>query len=176
MLLFVVSLLFVVVSLLVCHDIVYMIMRPGTNWCLLLLQAWGAEAHGWQDHEDERAAKGRPHQGGYDCFVHWVFSFYPLLGASFLFSLQSLFSPSPVLPPWASLPFSLSLSLGSTRNWSHITEQIGMFCYTGLTTDQVELLKKDHGIYMTKDGRLSVVSLTPDNVEYVAKAIHSVTK
>lgn len=51
-----------------------------------------------------------------------------------------------------------------------------MFCYTGLTTDQVELLKKDHGIYMTKDGRLSVVSLTPDNVDYVAKAIHSVTK
>ena len=26
---------------------------------------------------------------------------------------------------------------GSTRNWSHITEQIGMFCFTGLNKDQV---------------------------------------
>lgn len=79
---------------------------------------------------------------------------------------HSFIPPSP--PP--------SLSPGSTRNWSHITEQIGMFCYTGLNTEQVELLKKDYGIYMTKDGRLSVVSLTPKNVDYVAKAIHEITK
>ena len=26
---------------------------------------------------------------------------------------------------------------GSTRDWSHITDQIGMFCYTGLDKDQV---------------------------------------
>lgn len=81
---------------------------------------------------------------------------------------QRSFIPPPLPPP--------SLSPGSTRNWSHITEQIGMFCYTGLNTEQVELLKKDHGIYMTKDGRLSVVSLTPKNVDYVAKAIHEITK
>lgn len=65
---------------------------------------------------------------------------------------------------------------GSSRDWSHVTEQIGMFCYTGLNQEQVEKLKTDHAIYMTKDGRLSVVSLTPNNVEYVAKAIHQVTK
>ena len=57
-----------------------------------------------------------------------------------------------------------------------MTEQIGMFCYTGLNQQQVEALKTDHAIYMTKDGRLSVVSLTPDNVAYVAKAMHQVTK
>ena len=28
-------------------------------------------------------------------------------------------------------------SVGSTRDWKHITEQIGMFCYSGLTTPQV---------------------------------------
>lgn len=26
---------------------------------------------------------------------------------------------------------------GSTRDWSHITDQIGMFCYTGLKPDEV---------------------------------------
>ena len=27
--------------------------------------------------------------------------------------------------------------LGSTRDWSHVTNQIGMFCFSGLTPDQV---------------------------------------
>ena len=27
--------------------------------------------------------------------------------------------------------------LGSTRDWSHVTKQIGMFCYSGLSTEQV---------------------------------------
>ena len=26
---------------------------------------------------------------------------------------------------------------GSTRNWQHITDQIGMFCFTGMNPDQV---------------------------------------
>ena len=26
---------------------------------------------------------------------------------------------------------------GSIRNWTHITDQIGMFCYTGLEPDEV---------------------------------------
>ncbi len=26
---------------------------------------------------------------------------------------------------------------GSTRDWAHITDQIGMFCFTGMTADQV---------------------------------------
>lgn len=74
------------------------------------------------------------------------------------------------------LHLSVFHSLGSTRDWSHVTEQIGMFCYSGLSLEQVERLKAEHAIYMTKDGRISVVSLTPKNVDYVAKAIHMVTK
>lgn len=32
---------------------------------------------------------------------------------------------------------------GSTKNWQHITDQIGMFCFTGMTQDQVcEILNK----------------------------------
>ena len=57
-----------------------------------------------------------------------------------------------------------------------MTDQIGMFCYTGLKQDEVEKLKTDYAIYMTKDGRVSMVSLTPKNVDYVAKSIHQVTK
>lgn len=32
-------------------------------------------------------------------------------------------------------------ALGSTHNWKHITNQIGMFAYSGLTAPQVPLLK-----------------------------------
>lgn len=27
---------------------------------------------------------------------------------------------------------------GSTRNWKHVIDQIGMFCFTGLKPEQVE--------------------------------------
>lgn len=46
--------------------------------------------------------------------------------------------------------------LGSTKNWEHIKNQIGMFCYTGLTPEQVAKLTNEHHIYLTKDGRISV--------------------
>ena len=65
---------------------------------------------------------------------------------------------------------------GSIRDWSHVTDQIGMFCYSGLNQDQVQKLQTDYAIYMTKDGRISMVSLAPNNIDYVAKAIHLVTK
>lgn len=29
---------------------------------------------------------------------------------------------------------------GTTKNWNHITDQIGMFCYTGINPKQVYLL------------------------------------
>lgn len=34
-------------------------------------------------------------------------------------------------------------SLGSKHNWNHITDQIGMFAYTGLTAEQVDKLAKE---------------------------------
>uniref|UniRef100_A0A0X3QG33 Aspartate aminotransferase n=1 Tax=Schistocephalus solidus TaxID=70667 RepID=A0A0X3QG33_SCHSO len=65
---------------------------------------------------------------------------------------------------------------GSTRNWQHITDQIGMFCYTGLSKEQVERLTKEFSIYLTKDGRISVAGITTKNVGYLAHAMHEVTK
>ncbi|KAG3265640.1 GOT2-containing [Ictidomys tridecemlineatus] len=66
---------------------------------------------------------------------------------------------------------------GSSHNWQHITDQIGMFCFTGLKPEQVERLTKEFSIYMTKDGRISVAGVTSNNVvAYLAHAIHQVTK
>ncbi|RKP08516.1 pyridoxal phosphate-dependent transferase, partial [Thamnocephalis sphaerospora] len=65
---------------------------------------------------------------------------------------------------------------GSSLNWDHITNQIGMFCYTGISPEQVEALKNDHHIYLTKDGRISIAGVSSQNVEYLAKAMHEVTK
>ena len=30
---------------------------------------------------------------------------------------------------------------GSSRNWQHITDQIGMFCFTGLKPEQVNTIE-----------------------------------
>ncbi|KAI1285188.1 Aspartate aminotransferase, mitochondrial [Halotydeus destructor] len=65
---------------------------------------------------------------------------------------------------------------GSSRNWQHITEQIGMFCFTGMTPDQVEKLTKEHSVYLTRDGRISVAGITTGNVDQLAHAMHQVTK
>ncbi|XP_050430636.1 aspartate aminotransferase, mitochondrial [Adelges cooleyi] len=64
---------------------------------------------------------------------------------------------------------------GSTRNWQHITDQIGMFCYTGLEKEHVKKLIEDHSVYLTNDGRISMAGVTSKNVGYLANAIHKVT-
>lgn len=66
--------------------------------------------------------------------------------------------------------------VGSKHNWDHITKQIGMFCFTGLTPEQVEKLAKEHHVYLTKDGRISIAGISSGNVKYLAESIHSVTK
>jgi len=71
---------------------------------------------------------------------------------------------------------SLLAKEGSTKNWNHITSQIGMFCFTGLDAQQVEKLTKEYSIYLTKDGRISVAGVSSKNVEYLAHALHRVTK
>ncbi|XP_027869940.1 glutamic-oxaloacetic transaminase 2b, mitochondrial [Xiphophorus couchianus] len=65
---------------------------------------------------------------------------------------------------------------GSSHNWQHVTDQIGMFCFTGLKPEQVERLTKEFSVYMTKDGRISMAGVTTANVGYLAEGIHAVTK
>jgi len=66
--------------------------------------------------------------------------------------------------------------LGSKRDWSHITNQIGMFCFTGLNPEQVTVLREKWHVYMTGDGRISMAGVFTDKVKYLAEAIHDVTK
>lgn len=65
--------------------------------------------------------------------------------------------------------------VGSTHDWSHVSEQIGMFAYTGMNAEMCDELTDNYAIYLTKDGRISIAGLNDNNLEYVAKAIHSVT-
>ena len=61
--------------------------------------------------------------------------------------------------------------LGTPGTWNHITDQIGMFSFTGLTEEQVMKLREDSHVYMTKNGRISMAGLNTHNVEYFAKAV-----
>lgn len=60
---------------------------------------------------------------------------------------------------------------GKEGSWKHITDQIGMFSFTGLTEKQVAKVKDDAHVYMTKNGRISMAGLNTGNVDYTAKAI-----
>lgn len=46
--------------------------------------------------------------------------------------------------------------VGSTHDWSHVSEQIGMFAYTGMNVDMVNEITNKYSIYLTKDGRISI--------------------
>jgi aspartate aminotransferase len=67
-------------------------------------------------------------------------------------------------------------SAGSTKSWEHVTSQIGMFCYSGLTGEQCDQLRTDFHIYLTRNGRISMAGITEKNVDHLAASIHAVTK
>ena len=66
--------------------------------------------------------------------------------------------------------------LGSEHSWVHLTDQIGMFAFTGLTKDMVDELRTKYAIYLTADGRISIAGLNTSNLDYIAEAFHAVTK
>lgn len=51
-----------------------------------------------------------------------------------------------------------------------------MFALTGLKEDHCEKLIKDYHIYLLKSGRISMAGVNENNVNYIAKAFHEVTK
>lgn len=59
----------------------------------------------------------------------------------------------------------------SSGNWDHITNQIGMFSFTGLTKAQSEAMVEKYSIYMTANGRISVAGITEKNVDYIAESM-----
>ncbi|KAF2035156.1 aspartate aminotransferase [Setomelanomma holmii] len=66
--------------------------------------------------------------------------------------------------------------MGTPGTWAHITDQIGMFSFTGLTEQQVLKIREDAHVYMTKNGRISMAGLNTHNVDYFAKAVDKVVR
>ena len=62
------------------------------------------------------------------------------------------------------------------RDFDYLTEQNGMFSFTGLTPEQVEKLQSKYGIYMVSNSRMCVAGLNSSNIDYVANAMADVLK
>lgn len=60
------------------------------------------------------------------------------------------------------------------RDFSYFLTQRGMFSYTGLSPEQCDRLRAEHGVYLVRTGRACVAGLTTKNVERVAKAFAAV--
>ncbi|WP_314410864.1 amino acid aminotransferase [Pseudomonas kuykendallii] len=65
-------------------------------------------------------------------------------------------------------------ALGATRDFSFVARQRGMFSYSGLTSEQVERLRSEFGIYAVGTGRICVAALNHGNLGAVTQAIAKV--
>ena len=65
-------------------------------------------------------------------------------------------------------------SAGVKDDMSFITQQIGMFSYSGLTKDQMVRLRNEFGVYGTDTGRMCVAALNSKNIDYVCASIAKV--
>jgi aromatic-amino-acid transaminase len=61
-------------------------------------------------------------------------------------------------------------------DFTYLIQQQGMFSYTGLTADQVDLLKQHYGIYLVRSGRMCTAGLNLSNIDYVAESMAAVIK
>jgi len=64
------------------------------------------------------------------------------------------------------------INLKTPGSWEHITQQIGMFSYTGLNEAQVKILIEKYHIYLLSSGRINMCGLNEKNYKYVAKAFY----
>ncbi|NHB57481.1 aspartate/tyrosine/aromatic aminotransferase [Acinetobacter sp. 194] len=62
------------------------------------------------------------------------------------------------------------------RDFSYLVKQQGMFSYTGLTGEQVDILKDKYGIYLVRSGRMCAAGLNHKNIDYVAQSFAEVLK
>lgn len=68
------------------------------------------------------------------------------------------------------------IALETPGNWDHITNQTGMFSFTGLSPEMVARLETVHGVYLMSSGRASVAGLNDGNIEKVANAFDEVIR
>jgi aspartate/tyrosine/aromatic aminotransferase len=60
------------------------------------------------------------------------------------------------------------------HDFSHIERANGMFCFVGISTEQVERLKSEFAVYMVNSSRINVAGITKGNVEHLASSIAAV--
>ncbi|MCE0801469.1 aromatic amino acid transaminase [Buttiauxella sp. S04-F03] len=60
------------------------------------------------------------------------------------------------------------------RNFDYLLQQRGMFSYTGLSSEQVDRLRDEFGVYLIASGRMCVAGLNSNNVQRVAQAFAAV--
>ena len=63
---------------------------------------------------------------------------------------------------------------GVKQDMSFITDQIGMFSYSGLSKDQMQRLRSEFGVYGTDAGRMCVAALNSGNIAHVCASIAKV--
>ncbi|MBK6613953.1 amino acid aminotransferase [Ottowia sp.] len=63
---------------------------------------------------------------------------------------------------------------GVQQDMGFITEQIGMFSYSGLSKDQMVRLRGEFGVYGTDTGRMCVAALNSKNIDHVCQSIAKV--
>ena len=66
------------------------------------------------------------------------------------------------------------VAAGIQQDMGFITDQVGMFSYSGLTKDQMVRLRSEFGVYGTDSGRLCIAALNDGNIDYVSQAIAAV--
>ena len=70
---------------------------------------------------------------------------------------------------------ALRAETGSDR-FGFIGQHRGMFSRLGITADQVERLRSEHGIYMVGDSRLNIAGLNRNTVPVLARAVAQVIR
>jgi aspartate aminotransferase len=70
----------------------------------------------------------------------------------------------------------LTEELKTPGNWDHIINQIGMFSFTGITTDQSKALTEKAHVYLTANGRISMAGLNSHNIRYFAENLDKVVR
>lgn len=60
---------------------------------------------------------------------------------------------------------------GVKQDMGFITDQIGMFSYSGLSKDQMVRLRSEFGVYGTDTGRMCVAALNSRNIDHVCASI-----
>lgn len=68
------------------------------------------------------------------------------------------------------------LAAAGAPEFGFINQQAGMFSYSGLSRAQVDRLRDEFGIYAVGTGRICVAALNQGNLEYVAKAVATVSR